>query len=173
MVCGDTYSVVIDDGETKIYVNGAAGWYRLLVLPWVGSNLRVCGWSGNFFRLSQPHLRRSHFLHRSTYGRLVIRQLQQPKAQLHLPELWLAGGPNQSWTIPDYTEIYGKKDSNITAFTIGHSGSGSFSATGLTGTGLTLNSATGILSGTPRACWHIQHHQSPPPAPLLEGAQSQ
>ena len=50
---------------------------------------------------------------------------------------------------PDYTEIYGKKDSNITAFTIGHSGSGSFSATGLSGTGLTLNSATGILSGTP------------------------
>jgi hypothetical protein len=50
---------------------------------------------------------------------------------------------------PDYTEIYGKKDSNITAFTIGHSGSGSFSATGLSGTGLSLNAATGILSGTP------------------------
>ena len=59
---------------------------------------------------------------------------------------------------PDYTEIYGKKDSIITAFTIGHSGSGSFSATGLSGTGLTLNSATGILSGTPLLCWHIQHH---------------
>src|SRR6056300_745667 len=50
---------------------------------------------------------------------------------------------------PDYTEIYGKKDANITAFTIGHSGSGSFSATGLSGTGLSLNAATGILSGTP------------------------
>jgi 3D (Asp-Asp-Asp) domain-containing protein len=44
------------------------------------------------------------------------------------------------------TEIYGKKDSNITSFTIGHSGSGSFSATGLP-PGLSINSATGVISG--------------------------
>jgi hypothetical protein len=45
------------------------------------------------------------------------------------------------------TEIYGKKDSNITAFTVGHSGSGSFSATGLP-PGLSINSATGIIEGS-------------------------
>ena len=44
------------------------------------------------------------------------------------------------------TEIYGKKDSNITSFTVGHSGSGSFSATGLP-PGLSINSATGVISG--------------------------
>jgi hypothetical protein len=44
------------------------------------------------------------------------------------------------------TEIYGKKDSNITSFTIGFSGSGSFSATGLP-PGLSINSATGVISG--------------------------
>ena len=31
----------------------------------------------------------------TTHGRLVTCQLQQPKAQLHLPELWLAAWPNQ------------------------------------------------------------------------------
>ena len=48
-----------------------------------------------------------------------------------------------------YTKIYGKKGTAIISYNVGHSGSGSFAATGLNGTGLTLNSATGILSGTP------------------------
>ena len=47
----------------------------------------------------------------------------------------------------EYTKIYGKKDTAITSYTVGHSGSGSFTATGLP-TGLSINSATGIISGT-------------------------
>jgi hypothetical protein len=48
---------------------------------------------------------------------------------------------------PSGTKIFGKKDSNITSFTVGHSGSGSFSATGLP-PGLSINSATGIIEGS-------------------------
>ncbi|MEL0098090.1 MAG: DUF2341 domain-containing protein, partial [Opitutae bacterium] len=48
---------------------------------------------------------------------------------------------------PDNTKIFGKKDTTITSYTVGHSGSGSFTATGLP-TGLSINSATGVISGT-------------------------
>jgi hypothetical protein len=48
---------------------------------------------------------------------------------------------------PDYTEIFGKKDTTITSYTVAHSGNGSFTATGLP-PGLTINSATGIISGS-------------------------
>ena len=47
----------------------------------------------------------------------------------------------------DYTEIFGKKDTTITSYTVAHSGNGSFTATGLP-PGLTINSATGIISGS-------------------------
>ena len=48
---------------------------------------------------------------------------------------------------PDYTEIFGKKDTTITSYTVAHSGNGSFTATGLP-PGLTINSATGVISGS-------------------------
>ena len=43
--------------------------------------------------------------------------------------------------------IYGKKNSPITSFSLSHAGLGSFSATGLP-PGLSINSATGIISGS-------------------------
>ena len=48
---------------------------------------------------------------------------------------------------PDYTEIFGKKDTTITSYTVAHSGNGSFTATGLP-PGLTINSANGVISGS-------------------------
>ena len=48
---------------------------------------------------------------------------------------------------PNYTEIYGKKDVSITSFFVGHSGDGSFVATGLP-SGISINSATGEISGS-------------------------
>ena len=48
---------------------------------------------------------------------------------------------------PDNTKIFGKKDTTITSYTVAHSGSGSFSASGLP-PGLSINAATGIISGS-------------------------
>ena len=48
---------------------------------------------------------------------------------------------------PDNTKIFGKKDTTITSYTVAHSGSGSFSASGLP-PGLSINAATGVISGS-------------------------
>ncbi|MDA7823843.1 putative Ig domain-containing protein, partial [Opitutales bacterium] len=48
---------------------------------------------------------------------------------------------------PDNTKIFGKKDTTITSYAVAHSGSGSFSASGLP-PGLSINAATGIISGS-------------------------
>ena len=49
----------------------------------------------------------------------------------------------------DYTGIYGKKGTAINEFLVAHSGSGDFSASGLSGTGLSIGQATGVITGTP------------------------
>ena len=48
---------------------------------------------------------------------------------------------------PDNTKIFGKKDTTITSYTVAHTGSGSFSASGLP-PGLSINAATGVISGS-------------------------
>ena len=48
---------------------------------------------------------------------------------------------------PDNMKIFGKKDTSINSFTVSHSGSGSFSATGLP-PGLSINASTGVISGS-------------------------
>ena len=139
-------SVVIDDGETKIYVNGAA---ENGTEHWFFPGLdQISGIAvGRGISSGSPNLTFDEATF-STVGRsaawLSASFHNQKPSSTYLNFGSLIGPI--SLDDPSGTEIYGKKDSNITSFTVGHSGSGSFSATGLP-PGLSINSVTGVISG--------------------------
>ena len=144
-------SLVIKDGYASIYVDGTldgtSGWYH----PGLDTISKIAIGRGTADSGADFSFDEATF---STTGRsadwLLASYNNQKPDQGSNPYLNFESlsGPISLNDEP-YTKIYGKKGTAITSYTVGHSGSGSFSASGLNGTGLTLNSATGILSGTP------------------------
>ena len=144
-------SLVIKDGYASIYVDGTldgtSSWYH----PGLDTISKIAIGRGTADSGADFSFDEATF---STSGRsadwLLASYNNQKPDQGSNPYLNFESlsGPISLNDEP-YTKIYGKKGTAITSYTVGHSGSGSFSASGLNGTGLTLNSATGILSGTP------------------------
>ena len=136
-------SLVIKDGYATTYVNtssdGSTEWYHpgldsISGLS-LGRGMDEAGPSTTFDEATFSTVARSAAWISASYDN------QQPSSTyLNFGTLV---GPI-SLDDPDYTKIYGKKDSNVTVFQIGFSGSGSFQAVGLP-VGMSLNVATGQM----------------------------
>ena len=144
-------TLVIEDGYASIYIDGTldgtTGWYHpgldtISVLA-IGRGTADSGADITFDEATFSTIPRSANWLVASYNNQKPDQSSNP--YLNFETLI---GPI-SLNDEEYTKIYGKKDTSITSYTLAHSGSGSFSATGLSGTGLSLNAATGVLSGTP------------------------
>ena len=131
-------SVVIDDGETKIYVNGAA---ENGTEHWFFPGLdQISGIAvGRGISSGSPNLTFDEATF-STVGRSAAwlsASFHNQKPSSTYLNFGSSGGTDQPGRPRLAPKSIGKKESNITSFTRGHSGSGSFSATGLRGPGLT------------------------------------
>ena len=144
-------TLVIEDGYASIYIDGTldgtTGWYHpgldTISRLAIGRGTADSGADITFDEATFSTIPRSANWLVASYNNQKPDQSSNP--YLNFETLI---GPI-SLNDEEYTKIYGKKDTSITSYTLAHSGSGSFSATGLSGTGLSLNAATGVLSGTP------------------------
>ncbi|MDA9110479.1 DUF2341 domain-containing protein, partial [bacterium] len=144
-------TLVVKDGYASVYVNGVldgtAGWY----FPGLDTISKVAIGRGTEDGGADITFDEATF---STVGRsatwLLASYNNQKSDQSSNPYLNFESlvGPI-SLDDEDYTEIYGKKGTAINEFSVARSGSGSFSASGLSGTGLSIDSATGVITGTP------------------------
>ena len=142
-------TLVVKDGYATVYVNGVldgtAGWY----FPGLDTISKVAIGRGTEDSGADITFDEATF---STVGRsatwLLASYNNQKSDQSSNPYLNFESlvGPISLDDL-DNTKIFGKKDTAISSFTVGHSGSGSFSATGLP-PGLNINSATGVISGS-------------------------
>ena len=139
-------SFVLRDGTGHLYVNGVLDGSTAWYYPGINKVTKLSLGRGTENSGPDSTFDEATF---STVGRsvtwlLASYQNQKPSSTyLNFDSLV---GPI-SLNDPDNTKIFGKKDTTITSYTVAHSGSGSFSASGLP-PGLSINAATGVISGS-------------------------
>ena len=145
-------TLVIKDGYASIYVNGTLDGTTAWYFPGLDKISKVAIGRGTNDSGANITFDEASF---STVGRsadwLLASYNNQKPDQGSNPYLNFGNlaGP-VSLDDPSGTKIYGKKDTTIIPYTVGFSGTagtGTFSAVGLP-SGLSLNSATGIISGS-------------------------